>query len=200
VDEGKVRWDQRVTELFPAFKLGDQATTNQVQVRHLVCACSGMPRQDLEWLFEYRNETPVSAMKLLGTMQPTSRFGEVFQYSNLMAAAAQRKAAIAKARARLVVPGRRGSSREAGAALREHRARRNQGREGRPGDGLRRRRVEEHRRLSKERRWDDLVHHDRSDAGRFEFVVADRDGKRRLITRDAQHEYIFEEAPAKKPS
>jgi CubicO group peptidase (beta-lactamase class C family) len=27
-------------------------------------------------------------MKLLGTMQPTSRFGEVFQYSNLMAAAA----------------------------------------------------------------------------------------------------------------
>jgi CubicO group peptidase (beta-lactamase class C family) len=47
-----------------------------------------MPRQDLEWLFEYRNETPASAMTLLGTMQPTSRFGEVFQYSNLMAAAA----------------------------------------------------------------------------------------------------------------
>ena len=30
----------------------------------------------------------------------------------------------------------------------------------------------------------------------FEFVVADKDGKRRLITRDAQHEYVFEEAPA----
>jgi len=29
----------------------------------------------------------------------------------------------------------------------------------------------------------------------FEFVVADKDGKRRLITRDAQHEYVFEEAP-----
>jgi CubicO group peptidase (beta-lactamase class C family) len=27
----------------------------------------------------------------------------------------------------------------------------------------------------------------------FEFVVADKDGKRRLITRDAQHEYIFDE-------
>jgi CubicO group peptidase (beta-lactamase class C family) len=88
VDDGKMRWDQPVTELFPSFKLGDQATTNQVQVRHLICACTGMPRQDLEWLFEYRSETPVSAMKLLGTMQPTSRFGEVFQYSNLMAAAA----------------------------------------------------------------------------------------------------------------
>jgi len=88
VDEGKMRWDQPVTELFPAFRLGDESTTKQVQVRHLVCACTGMPRQDLEWLFEYRNETPASATKLLGTMQPTTRFGEVFQYSNLMAAAA----------------------------------------------------------------------------------------------------------------
>jgi CubicO group peptidase (beta-lactamase class C family) len=88
VDEGKMRWDQPVTELFPAFKLGDEATTRQVQVKHLICACTGMPRQDLEWLFEYRGETPTSAIKLLGTMQPTSRFGEVFQYSNLMAAAA----------------------------------------------------------------------------------------------------------------
>ena len=88
VDEGKMRWDQPVTELFPEFKLGDEATTKQVKVQHLICACTGMPRQDLEWLLEYRNQTPVSAMKLLGTMQPTSRFGEVFQYSNLMAAAA----------------------------------------------------------------------------------------------------------------
>ena len=88
VDEGKIRWDQPVTELFPAFRLGDEATTKQVLVRHLICACTGMPRQDMEWLFEYRNETPKSAVKLLGTMQPTSKFGEVFQYSNLMAAAA----------------------------------------------------------------------------------------------------------------
>ncbi len=88
VDEGKLRWNQPVTELFPAFHLGDEATTKQVLVRHLICACTGMPRQDMEWLFEYRGETPESALKLLGTMQPTSKFGEVFQYSNLMAAAA----------------------------------------------------------------------------------------------------------------
>jgi CubicO group peptidase (beta-lactamase class C family) len=88
VDEGKMRWDQPVTELFPDFRLGDEATTKQVQVRHLICACTGMPRQDMEWLLQFRDETPASAVKLLGTMQPTSRFGEVFQYSNLMAAAA----------------------------------------------------------------------------------------------------------------
>ena len=88
VDEKKLRWDQPVTDVYPAFKLGDAATTSQVLVKHLICACTGMPRQDMEWLFEYREATPASALKLLGTMQPTSHFGEVFQYSNLMAAAA----------------------------------------------------------------------------------------------------------------
>src|SRR5215471_4700105 len=87
-DEKKLRWDEPVTELYPGFKLGDAATSQSVLVKHLVCACTGMPRQDLEWLLEYQNETPASALALLGRMQPTSKFGEVFQYSNLMAAAA----------------------------------------------------------------------------------------------------------------
>jgi len=87
-DDHKLRWDQPVTELYPTFKLGDANTTRQVLVKHLVCACTGLPRQDLEWIFEFKDATPASSLALLGTMQPTSRFGEVFQYSNLMAAAA----------------------------------------------------------------------------------------------------------------
>ncbi|HKA25486.1 MAG TPA: serine hydrolase domain-containing protein [Candidatus Eisenbacteria bacterium] len=87
-DEKKLRWDEPVTELYPSFKLGDAVTTREVLVKHLVCACTGMPRQDLELDIEYEHETPASALRLLGTMQPTSKFGEVFQYSNLMAAAA----------------------------------------------------------------------------------------------------------------
>jgi CubicO group peptidase (beta-lactamase class C family) len=88
VDEGKLRWDQPVTEVYPSFKLGNAETTRQVLVKHLVCACTGMPRQDFEWLFNYATATPATTFALLGTMQPTSRFGEAFQYSNLMAAAA----------------------------------------------------------------------------------------------------------------
>lgn len=88
VDEGKLRWDQPVTEAFPSFKLGDAATTKQVLVRHLVCACTGMPRQDMIGAFSYSKQTPASLLALLGKMQPTSRFGEVYQYSNQMAAAA----------------------------------------------------------------------------------------------------------------
>ncbi len=88
VDEHRITWDTPVTQLLPSFKLGDAATTRSVLVKHLICACTGMPRQDLEWIFDYGKMTPESTMALLGTMQPTSRFGELFQYSNLMAAAA----------------------------------------------------------------------------------------------------------------
>jgi CubicO group peptidase (beta-lactamase class C family) len=88
VDEHKMNWDTQVTTLYPDFKLGDAATTKSVLVKQLICACTGMPRQDLEWLFEFGKMTPQSSMTLLGTMQPTSKFGELFQYSNLMAAAA----------------------------------------------------------------------------------------------------------------
>jgi CubicO group peptidase (beta-lactamase class C family) len=88
VDEKKLMWDEPVTEVYPSFKLGDADTTKKVLVKNLICACTGLPRQDLEWLFEFKNATPESTLALLGTMQPTSKFGEVFQYSNLMAAAA----------------------------------------------------------------------------------------------------------------
>src|SRR4051794_18093607 len=88
VDQGKLRWDEPVTEAYPNFKLGDAGVTRQVLVKHLICACTGLPRQDLEWIFEFKNATPETSMALLGGMQPTSRFGEVFQYSNLMASAA----------------------------------------------------------------------------------------------------------------
>src|SRR5215813_3681420 len=88
VDEKKLRWDQPVAEVYPDFALGDAETTRQVLVKHLVGACTGLPRQDFEWLFKFATVTPASVFALLATMQPTTRFGEVFQYSNLMAAAA----------------------------------------------------------------------------------------------------------------
>jgi CubicO group peptidase (beta-lactamase class C family) len=88
VDARKLSWDTPVTHLMPSFKLGDEATTRSVLVKHLICACTGLPRQDLEWILEFKGATPASSMKLLGTMQPTSKFGEMFQYSNLLAAAA----------------------------------------------------------------------------------------------------------------
>jgi CubicO group peptidase (beta-lactamase class C family) len=88
VDQGKFGWDTPVTQVYPAFRLGDADTTSKVLMKHLICACTGLPRQDLEWIFEYRKATPRSALDLLATVQPTTKFGETFQYSNLLAAAA----------------------------------------------------------------------------------------------------------------
>ena len=88
VDQGKLRWEEPVVEAYPPFKLGDAAVTRQVLIKHLICACTGLPRQDLEWIFEFKDATPAASLALLGAMHPTSKFGEVFQYSNLMASAA----------------------------------------------------------------------------------------------------------------
>jgi CubicO group peptidase (beta-lactamase class C family) len=88
VDERKLTWTTPVTSLLPSFRLGDSATTSQVQVKHLICACTGLPRQDFEWLFQFQGVTPERALGTLATMQPTSRFGEMFQYSNPLAGAA----------------------------------------------------------------------------------------------------------------
>jgi CubicO group peptidase (beta-lactamase class C family) len=88
VDQKKFGWDTPVTQVLPSFKLGDAETTRQVLIKHLICACTGLPRQDLEWLLNSQSATPESVLAELGTMQPTSKFGQLFQYSNLMAAAA----------------------------------------------------------------------------------------------------------------
>ena len=88
VDAGKLRWDEPVVEAYPAFSLADPAIARQVLVKHLVCACTGVPRQDLDWLFDYSKKSAASTFTTLGRMKPTSGFGEVFQYSNLMVGAA----------------------------------------------------------------------------------------------------------------
>ena len=50
VERGLLDWDTPVSSVWPAFRLGDAVTTRQVRVRHLVCACTGLPRQDYPWI------------------------------------------------------------------------------------------------------------------------------------------------------
>lgn len=88
-DESKLSWDEHVTQAYPTFRLGSDATTQQVLIKHLVCACTGVPRKDLQWIFNTNPSTPASdTFVQLAATEPTSKFGEVFQYSNLMASAA----------------------------------------------------------------------------------------------------------------
>ncbi len=87
VDAGVFAWDTPVTRLLPSFALGDADVTRKVALWHMSCACTGMPRQDLEDLFEYGDVTPEARIASMKSMKPTTGFGETFQYSNLMVAA-----------------------------------------------------------------------------------------------------------------
>src|SRR5262249_25936679 len=88
VDEHKFAWDTPATTLYPPFKLGDAPTTSKILVKHLAGARTRLPRQDFEWIFEFAHAYPKSELELLGTFQPTTKFGELFQYSNALASAA----------------------------------------------------------------------------------------------------------------
>ena len=87
-DEGKLRWDQKVTDLYPSFRLGSDATTKATLVRNLVCACTGLPRKDYAFILADSGAPASDTFRQLSETQPTSAFGELFQYNNLMAAAA----------------------------------------------------------------------------------------------------------------
>lgn len=89
VDEGKLDWNKPVTDYMPTFRLGSEATTAKVLVKHLVCACTGLPRKDMQWLFNTNADASAKdTFVQLAATEPTSEFGEVFQYNNLMASAA----------------------------------------------------------------------------------------------------------------
>jgi CubicO group peptidase (beta-lactamase class C family) len=90
VDEGRFSWNDKVTKVYPPFRLGSDATTATVEMRHLVCACTGLPRRDLPDILSGTSMTTPASLTFehLADTEPTSKFGEAFQYNNLMAAAA----------------------------------------------------------------------------------------------------------------
>ncbi|MBX7113625.1 MAG: beta-lactamase family protein [Myxococcaceae bacterium] len=95
VDEKKLTWDTPLVSLMPSFALADAEVTKKVLVKHTVCACTGLPRQDLEFLFEYANVTPEQRVASMRTMKPTTGFGETFQYSNTLVSTGGYAAALA---------------------------------------------------------------------------------------------------------
>jgi len=95
VDEGRVSWDTPVTELLPAFALADPAQTRQITLRHLVCNCSGVPRNDDVLQFQGATLDPQALIASITTLTPTLSLGEHYQYSNQMVAAGGFAAAAA---------------------------------------------------------------------------------------------------------
>jgi CubicO group peptidase (beta-lactamase class C family) len=86
VDEGKFTWDTNVTTILPRFALGYAELTKKLTMRNILCACTGIPYNNLGIYFERISaETMLERMKEL---KPSTGYGETYQYSNAMIAAA----------------------------------------------------------------------------------------------------------------
>jgi CubicO group peptidase (beta-lactamase class C family) len=87
VDEGLIAWDTPVHSILPQFAVADPDISEQITVRNLVCACTGVPRRDLEYFFNADEMTPENIIESLRTFEFFTGFGEAFQYSNQLVAA-----------------------------------------------------------------------------------------------------------------
>jgi CubicO group peptidase (beta-lactamase class C family) len=86
VDAGLLDWDTPVVEILPRFAVADPELTQTLTVRNLVCACTGVPRRDLEMIFNAFEQEAEDVVEELATYEFFTDFGEAFQYSNQMVA------------------------------------------------------------------------------------------------------------------
>jgi CubicO group peptidase (beta-lactamase class C family) len=87
VEEGRFSWDTSVAALYPTFRLGNAETTASIRVKNLICACTGIPRKDWS-IIEFQGSTPQQKLDELARFTPTTKLGEMFQYSDQLVAAA----------------------------------------------------------------------------------------------------------------
>jgi CubicO group peptidase (beta-lactamase class C family) len=86
VEEGLLAWDDPVRRILPEFAVADPDLSQAITVRNLVCACSGVPRRDMEFIF---NASSLDAEAVIGSLSGFeffTGFGEAFQYSNQLVA------------------------------------------------------------------------------------------------------------------
>lgn len=58
VDEGLMDWDTPAIRIMPEFAVADPELSRQITMRNLVCACTGVPRRDLEIIFNMQDLRP----------------------------------------------------------------------------------------------------------------------------------------------
>jgi CubicO group peptidase (beta-lactamase class C family) len=86
VDEGKLRWDDRVIDYLPSFRLADAWVTRELTIRDLLTHRTGLPGVDLLWL---RGDLTTDDMiERLRYVRPTASFRSRWQYHNVVYAMA----------------------------------------------------------------------------------------------------------------
>lgn len=81
VDEGKVRWDDKVSDVYPALKLKDPEATAQITVKDLFTHNTGLGNADLLWVMRYPTDSIIYRMR---QVEPAYSLRSSFIYQNLM--------------------------------------------------------------------------------------------------------------------
>jgi CubicO group peptidase (beta-lactamase class C family) len=86
VEEGKIRWDDRVRAHLPTFALKDPFASERVAIGDLVTHRTGLPRHDLVWYG--RDATREELVAAMAHLEATADLRETWQYNNLAFVAA----------------------------------------------------------------------------------------------------------------
>lgn len=81
VGEGKLKWDDRVSDHLDLFRLSDPLADREVTFRDLLSHRTGMPRHDLLWL-AYTDDTPDLIRRWARAKSSTS-FRSTWEYANV---------------------------------------------------------------------------------------------------------------------
>lgn len=95
IDAGLVSWDTPLIDLIPGFAVADADLTARLTLRDAFCACTGLPRRDLEFMFQAHDLTAEQIVASMAQIPLTAPFGELFQYNNQMVAMGGFAAALA---------------------------------------------------------------------------------------------------------
>lgn len=81
VDEGKINWSDKVSDVYPALKLYDNYASNEITIKDLFTHNTGLGNGDFLWEFDYSMDTIIHQMRY---MKPAYSFRSSFIYQNLM--------------------------------------------------------------------------------------------------------------------
>jgi CubicO group peptidase (beta-lactamase class C family) len=81
-DEGKLSLTDSPKKFLPAFHLQDQDADRQLTISDLLSHRSGLNRTDLAWYTGNLKTNDI--IRVIGDAKPTAKFGEKFQYQNVM--------------------------------------------------------------------------------------------------------------------
>ncbi len=81
VDAGKIKWTDKVSDVYPELKLYDNYANSEITVKDLFTHNTGLGNADMLWVYDYSIDTIIHQMRYI---QPAYSLRSSFIYQNLM--------------------------------------------------------------------------------------------------------------------